>query len=44
VAGLVKSVNVGTVTVPGIPEPSTYALMGVGLVGIAFARRNRRQA
>ncbi len=42
VAGLVKSVNVGDV--PVIPEPSTYALMGVGLVGIALARRSRRQA
>lgn len=29
--------------VPAIPEPSTYALMGLGLVGIGFAAR-RRQA
>lgn len=26
---------------PPIPEPSTYALMGLGLVGIAFAARKR---
>jgi PEP-CTERM motif len=28
--------------VPGIPEPSTYALMGLGLVGIVLARRRLR--
>lgn len=44
VASLVKTVNIGTVSTPGVPEPSTYALMGVGLVGIAMARRSRRQA
>lgn len=38
VASIVKSVAVGTV-----PEPTTYALMGLGLVGIAFAAR-RKQA
>lgn len=28
--------------VPGIPEPSTYALMGLGLAGIGFAARRRK--
>jgi hypothetical protein len=37
VASMVKSVAVGTV-----PEPTTYALMGLGLVGIAFARRKQQ--
>lgn len=43
VAGIVKSVNVGSVA-PPVPEPSTYALMGIGLVGIAMTRRRRQQA
>lgn len=30
---------VPTPIVPSIPEPSTYALMGLGLVGLALARR-----
>ncbi len=29
---------------PAIPEPSTYALMGLGLVGISLVARRRRQA
>jgi hypothetical protein len=32
----------GLSAVPAIPEPSTYALMGLGLVGIALAARKRR--
>lgn len=32
-----------TIVVPpsGVPEPSTYALIGAGLVGLAFARRKK---
>ena len=30
--------------VPSIPEPSTYALMGLGLVGLAAVRRRRVKA
>jgi hypothetical protein len=48
IADLIGSVKIGTVsvtpTVPAIPEPSTYALMGLGLVGMALVSRRRRQA
>jgi hypothetical protein len=40
VASIVQSVSVGSVTA-AVPEPSTYALMGLGLVGIALARRRQ---
>ncbi len=32
----------GPPPVPGIPEPSTYALMALGLAGLAFATRRRK--
>jgi hypothetical protein len=39
VASVVKNIKVGSV-----PEPSTYALMGLGLVGMAFVARRKQQA
>ena len=32
------------IDIPAIPEPSTYALMGLGLVGIMGVTRRRRRA
>ena len=29
-------------TVPGVPEPTTYAMFGLGLLGLAYATRKRR--
>jgi hypothetical protein len=39
VAALIKEVKIGTVT--AVPEPSTYALMGIGLVGMSLVARRR---
>ncbi|MES2091527.1 MAG: PEP-CTERM sorting domain-containing protein, partial [Pseudomonadota bacterium] len=43
VATMIKEIRIGTVSTPAIPEPSTYALMGLGLVGMSLVAR-RRQA
>lgn len=42
VGGLITSIKVGTVS--NVPEPSTYALMGIGLVGMGLMARRRKAA
>lgn len=39
--GTMTSVIVATATTPAIPEPSTNALMGLGLVGLVIASRRK---
>lgn len=35
--------NLGLVTAP-VPEPETYALMGIGLAGLLLSRRKRKES
>lgn len=46
IADTITQLKVGTVqaVTPQVPEPSTYALMGLGLVGMAFVSRRKQQA
>lgn len=42
IADLIGTIKIGTVSVtPAIPEPSTYALMGVGLIGLMIAKKRK---
>lgn len=40
---MTSHITVGVIA-PSVPEPSTYALMGLGLVGLAFAAKRNRAA
>ena len=43
IASSIKSLSIPVTSAPAVPEPSTYALMGLGLVGIALIARQKRQ-
>jgi hypothetical protein len=40
--GAFTSLDVDNVSVVGVPEPSTYALLSIGAAGLAFATRRRK--
>lgn len=39
----IKSVNLPVTSTPAVPEPSTYAMLGLGLVGVALVARRKKQ-
>lgn len=41
---IVSTVSLTATATPAIPEPSTYAMMGLGLVGMGLVARRRRAA
>jgi hypothetical protein len=43
-ASVANYIGIDTVSVTAVPEPSTYAMMGLGLAALALVRRRAKKA
>jgi hypothetical protein len=43
-SGLIDASSIGPVTISSVPEPSTYALFGIGAIGMLMVMRRKKTA